>query len=53
MKFSQFNTTIERKDDLLIYNSFSGALIKIPKKKMHEAEPLLIKNSMLINEDEN
>ncbi len=53
MKFSQFNTTIERKDDLLIYNSFSGALIKIPKKKMHEAEPLLIKNRMLIHDDEN
>ncbi len=51
MKHSKFNTVVEKIDNLLIYNSLSGALLKIPKNKIKEYENILCKEGFLVEDD--
>lgn len=51
MKDSKFNTIIEKEEDLLMYNSFSGALLKIPKNKIKDYESILYKEGFLVDDD--
>lgn len=53
MKYSKFNTIIDKSDHLLIYNSLSGALLKINKEKIKEAEDILCKKGILVEDDKN
>lgn len=51
MRYSKFNTIIDKKEDLIIYNSLSGALLKISKDKIEDARNILIEKGILIEND--
>jgi len=53
MKYSIFNTTIKKGEYLILFNSLTGALLKINKNKIEDAKELLIQKGFLVEEDAN
>ncbi|WP_373725525.1 hypothetical protein, partial [Bacteroides heparinolyticus] len=51
MKPSIFNTIIEEKDYLLMFNSLSGALLKLPKESLKKHEKDLYKEGFFVEDD--
>lgn len=53
MRYSIFNTTIDKGEYLILYNSLSGALLKLSKKKIDDAKDILIQKGFLVEDNEN
>lgn len=53
MKYSIFNTTIEKGEYLILFNSLTGALLKIKKDKIEDAKELLIQKRFLVEDNDN
>lgn len=53
MRYSIFNTTIDKGEYLILYNSLNGALLKINKKKIDEAKEILIQKGFLVEDSDN
>lgn len=51
MKYSIFNTIVQEDDSLLIYNSLSGALLRVPKNKINEYKELFYKEGFLVEDN--
>lgn len=51
MKYSMFNTIVEEKDYLYMYNSLSGALLKLPKNELEKYEATLCREGFLVEDD--
>lgn len=51
MKYSMFNTIVEEKDYLYMYNSLSGALLKLPKKELEKHQESLCREGFLVEDD--
>lgn len=51
MKYSIFNTTVEKNDYLYMYNSLSGALLKLPKKELEKYQEILYREGFLVEDD--